>query len=59
METVEFNDQSKELFEGWKDKGFEIELLQLERLNHFSIIETIIDPDSILHQQIRRLMEIE
>lgn len=57
-ETTEFNDQSKELYAAWKDKEFDSKLLVLEQLNHFSIIETMIDPNSVLHLQIRQLMEV-
>jgi arylformamidase len=57
-ETVEFNDQSKELYAAWKDKGIDIQLLQLPELNHYSIIETIIDTHSGLHPAVRQLLHI-
>ncbi|MCW3108834.1 MAG: alpha/beta hydrolase [Segetibacter sp.] len=57
-ETAEFNDQSKELYAAWKDKGFDTRLFQLPQLNHFSIVETMINPSSVLHGAVRQLMDI-
>lgn len=57
-ETKEFNDQSKELYAAWKDKGFDIQLLQLDQLNHYSTVETVIDKSSVLHKAVRQLMGI-
>lgn len=58
-ETAEFNDQSKELYTCWKNKGIDNQLLQLPRQNHYSIAETIVDPQSSLHQALRQLMKIK
>lgn len=58
-ETAEFKDQSKELYTCWKNKGIDSELLQLPRQNHYSIAETIVDPQSSLHQALRKLMQIK
>ena len=55
-ETTEFNDQSIELYAAWKEKIGEIQLEQLDQLNHYSVIETIIHPNSPLHHQMRKLM---
>lgn len=57
-ETDEFNDQSKEFYTSWKDQGFDCKLLVLEQQNHFSIIESIIDPNSTLHAATQELMKI-
>lgn len=57
-ETAEFHDQSKELYAAWKDKGTDIQLLQIDQQNHFSIVEAIIDPGSDLHLALKRLMHI-
>lgn len=57
-ETQEFNDQSKELHAKWIDKGTEIEYLQLPQLNHFSIIESIRDPKSVLHLAMCEMMKL-
>jgi arylformamidase len=56
-ETNEFLDQSRELYSCWKDK-IPVELLPIEGLNHYSIMETALDPESKLHQAICRLMKI-
>ncbi len=58
-ETAEFNDQSKELYTCWKNTAIDSQLLQLPRQNHYSIAETIVDPQSSLHQALRQLMKIK
>ena len=58
-ETAEFKDQSQELDTCWKNKGIDIELLQLPGQNHYSIAETMVDPQSSLHQALRKLMKIK
>ncbi|MBE7173023.1 MAG: alpha/beta hydrolase [Williamsia sp.] len=58
-ETAEFNDQSKELYACWKHKGIDIQLLVLPGQNHYSIVETIVDPQSALHQALLHFMKIE
>ena len=56
-ETNEFLDQSKELYTCWKE-SISAEIIQIPGLNHYSIVETILDPQSCLHQAMRRLMKI-
>ena len=56
-ETAEFNDQSKDLYEAWQNKGFDLQLLPLPGLHHFSIIESIIYPGSGLHNAMLQLMD--
>jgi arylformamidase len=56
-ETAEFNDQSKELYTCWKGKLIDIQLLQLPGLNHFSIVDSIADPQSLIHQALLQLMK--
>ena len=56
-ETDEFLDQSRELFTCWKENT-PIEFLELEGLNHFSIVETMLDENSPLHKAMCRLMKI-
>ena len=58
-ESAEFNDQSKEFYTCWKNKGIDNQLLQMPRQNHYSIAETIVDPQSSLHQALRQLMKIK
>ncbi len=57
-ESDEFKEQSRELYTGWKEKGISMQLLEIPGLNHYSILETIIEPTSSLHQFMRRLMKI-
>lgn len=57
-ETIEFIDQSKEIYGCWKGKGAASQLLQLPHVNHYSIVQTMIDRDAPLHRTICRLMEV-
>jgi arylformamidase len=57
-ETAEFKDQSKELYTCWKNKAADNQLLEVPGQNHYSIAESIIDPQSSLHQALRQLMKI-
>ena len=56
-ETEEFHDQSRELYTCWK-KTIPVEMIIAEGSNHFSIVETMLDPGSSLHKTMRRLMKI-
>ncbi len=56
-ETPEFLDQSRELYACWK-AHIAVEILEPEGINHYSIVETILDPESTLHRVILRLLKI-
>lgn len=56
-ETNEFVDQSTELYTCWKEK-IPVEITQIQGLNHYSILETMLDPGSCLHRVMRQLMKI-
>jgi arylformamidase len=56
METTEFNNQSEELHDAWKDNLPGIQMLQLPQLNHFSVVEAMGDPESMLNKAIRQMM---
>ena len=56
-ETDEFLDQSNELYTRWKE-NIPVKMLQIEGLNHYSILETMLDPVSSLHKVMRGLMKI-
>ena len=56
-ETDEFLDQSRELYDAWKD-AVPAELVEIQGLNHYSIVETILNPQSCLHQAMRLLIKI-
>ena len=57
-ETDEFLDQSRELYSCWKE-NIPTEIIEPEGINHYSILETMLDPESQLHQAMIRLMDIE
>ncbi len=56
-ETDEFLHQSKELYDCWKD-SIPAEMIQIEGLNHYSIVETILDTNSCLHREMVRIMKL-
>jgi arylformamidase len=56
-ETEEFQDQSLELYTSWRTGHRAIELLTLKDRNHYSILDEIIEKDSLLASAIFLLME--
>jgi len=56
-ETEEFKDQSRQLYNKCKSKAASIELMELQGLNHFSILDALVDENALLHKAIFRLME--
>lgn len=56
VETDEFKDQSRELYNNWKNKA-SIDLLELPGLNHFSILDSLVEENALLHQAVVKLME--
>lgn len=54
-ETDEYKSQSEELYNNWKEK-IPIQLLQLNGLNHYSIVEDLLNPESLLHQKMKEMM---
>lgn len=57
-ETNEFLEQSRELNNNWKNKTNSVDLLEISSLNHFSILDSVADKNSVLHQSICRLMKL-
>ncbi len=57
-ETEEFKSQSEELYQCWKGKCSNIEFLMVPQKNHYSILDAVIEKDSILRAAIVRLMNI-
>lgn len=55
-ETDEFKDQSRELYHNWKNKNRSIEYSELPGLNHFSILGSIEDRNSVLHRSICKMI---
>ena len=56
-ETEEYKAQSDELCKNWKER-IPLQLLQLKKLNHYSIIEDLLNTGSLLHQKMCGLMNI-
>jgi arylformamidase len=57
-ETEEFKQQSLELFTTWRNKTSAVQLLTLPGLNHFSILDSLIDSDATLHKVVRNMMKV-
>ena len=55
-ETDEFLDQSNEIYDAWK-KIIPAEIIEVQGVNHYSIVETILDPESHLHQAMLGLLK--
>ena len=58
-ETAEYKAQSGELFNRWTEKGADVQLIEVMRTNHFSILTSLLDESSQLHIALCRLMRIE
>ncbi len=57
-ETDEFKCQSRQLYDNWKDKSTAIEFLELPGINHYSILEPLLNKASALHITLRNMMNI-
>lgn len=57
-ETDEFKDQSRGLYNNWKSKGASIELMELPVLNHFSILDSLVDENALLHKTLLGMMGV-
>ncbi|MEO7531595.1 MAG: alpha/beta hydrolase [Sediminibacterium sp.] len=57
-ETKEYLEQSLELYTAWSKQNVQIEILEIETADHFSILEMMIDESSDLHNALCRLMNI-
>ncbi|MEP7253784.1 MAG: hypothetical protein ABI683_15430, partial [Ginsengibacter sp.] len=58
-ETDEFKAQVLKMYENWKDKQGAVQLMNIPDKNHFSILDDVAEPGSLLQSAIFRLMEIE
>jgi arylformamidase len=58
-ESDEFKAQSEELYNCWKSKSGNIDLLKIPKKNHYSILDAVTEKDSILRDAIIRLMNID
>ena len=55
-ETMEFTNQSRNLYNHWKNKAASVELIELPGLNHFSILDSLADENTLLNKSIFKLM---
>jgi arylformamidase len=58
-ESNEFQAQSEELYRNWKDKCHTMELTKTHGKNHYSILDAVVEKDSVLNASIFRLMNVE
>lgn len=56
-ETDEFKGQSRELYSKWKNKAASIELMELSALNHFSVLNSLVDENTLLHKALLEMMQ--
>ncbi len=56
-ETTAFHEQSRWLYEAWKEKGRETQYLTVPGMNHFSVVEAIGEPSSRLHEALCKFMQ--
>lgn len=57
-ETAEFKEQSREMHDHLETAGKQVQLLEMQGLNHFSIVEAFADKGSLLQQAMLRLTGI-
>jgi arylformamidase len=55
-ETEEFKDQNSELYNCWNTK-MPVQLVELPGLNHFSILDALVDENTSLHKAMMKLMD--
>ncbi|MEO6636823.1 MAG: alpha/beta hydrolase [Ginsengibacter sp.] len=58
-ETDEFKEQAHKMYEYCNDKRHDVQLMYIPGKNHFSILDAVTEPGSLLQSAIFRLMEIE
>jgi len=57
-ETNEFIDQSKTMNAEWGNKNISTEIMILPGLNHFSVLDSFCDANSLLHKSVCKWMKI-
>ena len=45
-------------YNNWKNKAASVELIELPGLNHFSILDSLVDENAFLHKRMVKLMEM-
>ena len=58
-ETNEFKEQTEELYKCWKNKCSSPEFLEIAGKNHYSILDAVVEKESVLHDTIVRLLSSE
>ena len=56
-ETSEFKEQGRFFYNNWKSKSAPIELIELQQLNHFSILDALVDNNALLHNAVIKLLK--
>ena len=57
-ETAEYKSQTQELYTVWKEKGADVEMMEINETNHFSVLTSLLNVYSPLPVAIRGLMHI-
>jgi arylformamidase len=57
-ETDEFKCQSKALYDAWKDKNAAVRFLELAGINHYSMLELLLNKTASLPVAVREIMDI-
>jgi hypothetical protein len=57
-ESDEFIAQSEALYFSWQKHNVPMELLRLPAINHYSIVESFADRNSLLHTAMLQLMSV-
>jgi arylformamidase len=57
-ETNEFKCQSRQLYDNWKDKNTATRFLELPGINHYSMLEPLLNKASALHIAMRKMMNL-
>jgi arylformamidase len=52
LETDEFHRQTQTYAECWRSRGFPLEVIQMDGLHHFSIIDELANPHSPLNRAV-------
>jgi len=57
-ESDEFKNQTMEMYNSWKSEHNCIEVLQLPGKNHYSVLDAVVEKDSLLQSAVFRLIDI-
>lgn len=57
-ESDEFKNQSDELYNRWKRKSGNVELIQVPGKNHYSILDSVVEKNNEIHNAVMRLLNL-